>query len=285
MLELFVIGLIAIPLYLMVRFGASSLAWISGRKFRAYRQLAHRYRGRYENRGLSDPPTVSFNYNGSTVRVGLAPPIPGQVLPPRTRVVIRFGRGLPFRLELAPVARAAPPQPPKGTRPVFCGDPDFDRDFIVQANDPDMARNFLSPEVRRAIGGLQRLIQPGGMLLSINPERLLVQIDRNLGVQAEPLAIAVREALIIHDGLISGVTAKLAEGVKVIDFGPTTDVESGAPLCKVCGQLIDEGPRMICGKCKAPFHQDCWEFIGGCSIFGCSGKQGLLRPSTLPTPK
>jgi len=29
-----------------------------------YRQLAAKYRGRYENRGLVDPPTVSFPYNG-----------------------------------------------------------------------------------------------------------------------------------------------------------------------------------------------------------------------------
>ena len=105
MTELLVLALIALPLYLLVRFMAAAAGWMSGRRFRAYRQLAQRYRGRYENRGMSEPPTVSFAYNGSTVRVGLAPPIPGQPSPPRTRVVIRFGRGLPMRLELAPAAR------------------------------------------------------------------------------------------------------------------------------------------------------------------------------------
>ncbi len=284
MMELLVLGLIALPLYLIVRFGASSFAWMTGRRFRAYRQVAQRYRGRYENRGLSEPPTVSFSYNGSMVRIGMAPQIPGQPMPPRTRVVIRFGQGLPFRLELAPIARPAPPQPPKGTRPVRCGDPEFDRSFIVQANDPDMARLFLGAEVRRAIDMLLRLAPAGGMLISISPERLLVQIDRNLAVQAEALETTVREALIVHDGLVAGVTAKLAEGVEVIESGPAVEADSGPPLCKVCGGLIEAGPRMLCGKCKVPHHQDCWEFIGGCSIFGCNGKEGLLRHVGQPQP-
>ena len=276
-MELLLIGLIALPLYLIVRFGPSWIDWLSGRKFRAYRQLAQRYRGGYENRGLSEPPTVNFSYNSSTVRVGLAPPIPGQPLPPRTRIVIRFAKGLPFRLELAPVARPAPPQPPRGTRPILCGDAEFDRAFIVQANDPEMARNFLQPEVRRALGLLQRIAPPGGMLISINPERLLVQVDRNLAVQTDALATAVHQALAIHDALITGVAAKLAEGVEVIDNGPVAAAEAGPPLCKVCGQSIEDAPRMTCTKCKAPHHQDCWEFIGGCSIFGCNGKQAILR--------
>ena len=276
MIELLVLGLIAVPLYLIVRFGARSVAWLSGRRFAAYRRLASRYRGRYESRGMSDPPTVSFAYHGSTVRVGLAPPIPGQPMPPRTRVVIRFGRGLPFRLELAPIARPAPPQPPKGTRPVRSGDPEFDRTFFVQANDPDMARLFLGVEVRRSLATLLRLGPSGGMLISINPERLLVQVDRNLALQADTLETAVREALAILDGLVSGVTAKLSEGVKVLDDGPA-EADAGPPLCKVCGDLIETGPRVLCARCKAPHHQDCWEFIGSCSIFGCNGKEGVFR--------
>ena len=275
MLELIALALFALPLYLLVRFGAATVSWITGRRYRSYRLLAGRYRGRYENRGLSEPPTVSFPYNGSTVRVGLAPPVPGQPAPPRTRVVIRFGKGLPFRMELAPVSRPAPPQPPRGTRPVRTADPEFDRGFSVQANDPDMARDFLKGDVRRSVGLIQRLGPPGGMLLSVNPERMLVQVDRNLGTQYEALSTAVREALVIHDDLVAGVAAKLAEGVDVIASGPPAAEDAGPPLCKVCGQLIEAGPRTLCARCKAPHHRDCWEFIGGCSIFGCNGKEGM----------
>ncbi len=119
-------------------------------------------------------------------------------------MVARFRNGLPFRLELAPLTRPAPAQPPKGTRLVRIGDQEFDRGFVVQANDPEMAVEFLSAAVRWSIGNLQRIAPPGGMLISINPERLLLQIDRNLGLQTESLTYAVQQTLLIHDGLQAG---------------------------------------------------------------------------------
>lgn len=269
-----VIGLVVLLVYLAIRLTAASSAWLAGKRFRAYRMLAARYHGRYENRGLSDPPTVSFGYNGSNVRVGLAPLVPGQALGPRTRVVARFRTGLPFRLELAPAARPAPPQPPKGTRLVRAGEPEFDRTFVVQANDAEMARAFLSPDVRQSVSNLQRLAPPSGMLLSINPERMLVQVDRNLAQQPETLLHAVREALAVHDGLQSGVASRVNQGIQIVTAGAARADDLGPPICKVCGEVID-APAVVCVVCQTPHHRDCWEFVGSCSIYGCNGRQSV----------
>jgi hypothetical protein len=273
-MELVVLGLIILLIYAFIRVLASFSTWMTGARYRAYRQLAHRFNGRYESRGISDPPTVSFSYQGTTVRVGLAPTIPGQPPNPRTRVVARFRRGIPFRLELAPVARPAPAQSPKGTRLVKTGDLEFDRGFVVQANDAEMARDFLSPQVRWAIGNLQRLVHLGGMLVSINPERLLVQIDRNLGHNTEALIHAVTEALAIHDGLQLGVRRRMTEGISIVDTPGLVDEDSGPPVCKVCGEPIDGGPVILCASCRTPHHRDCWEYVGACSIYGCGSKVG-----------
>ena len=132
-MEWIVLGALALLLYFVIRFGAMAGSWLAGSRYRAYRQLATRYHGKYESRGLADPPTVSFTYNGSNVRVGLAPNVSGQSHGPRTRVVARFRQGLPIRLELAPRARPSPMQAPKGTRLVRLGDPEFDQGYIVQA--------------------------------------------------------------------------------------------------------------------------------------------------------
>ena len=264
--------LFALICYGVIRTSVKLVGWLSGSRFRAYRHLAARYQGKYENRGMSDPPTVSFTHNGSTVRVGLAPQFPGQPTFPRTRVVARFARGLPFRMELSPVARASPAQPPKGTRPVRVGDAEFDRAFLVQANDPDMARDFLTAPVRWAMASLLRLGPPGGMLVSINPERMLVQVDRNLGLSIDLLDQGVQEALTIHDGLQSGVASRLGEGVDIVAAGPASSEDSGPPLCKVCGETITDTPKVFCSTCRTPHHRDCWEFIGTCSVFGCKGK-------------
>jgi hypothetical protein len=275
-MELLVVGLIVLAFYIFIRLLSNLGAWMSGARYRAYRQLAARYRGRYESRGLSESPTVSFTHNGATVRVGLAPTIagqPGQI--PRTRVVARFQKGIPFRLELAPTVRPAPPQPPKGTRPLKIGDPEFDRGFVVQANDLEMARDFLSTPIRAAITNLHQAVHPGGMLVSINPERMLVQIDRNLGLNSEALAWSVGEALVLHDGLIEQVTHRVSQGIDIVDDPDEWEEDIGPPTCKVCGEPIEDCEVVLCSVCNTPHHRDCWEYVGACSIYGCNGTVGV----------
>ena len=157
------------------------------------------------------------------------------------------------------------------------GDADFDRGYVVQANDAEMARDFLSPQVRWAIANLQRLVHPGGMLVSINPERLLVQIDRNLGQNAEALIQVVSESLEIHDGLQVGVSRRMTEGIAIVDRPDLDAEDDGPPICKVCGSLIDGGPVVVCSSCRTPHHRDCWEYVGACSIYGCGCK--LAEPA------
>jgi len=275
-MQLLIIGLVVLFVYLFIRLLANFSAWMNGARYRAYRHLANRYGGRYESRGLSESPTVSFTYSGATVRVGLAPTIagqPGQI--PRTRVVVRFRHGIPFRLELAPVVRPAPPQAPKGTRVVKVGDPEFDRSFVVQANDVEMTRDFLCPAVRVAITNLHRSVHPGGMLVSINPERMLVQIDRNLGVKAESLAWVVHQSLILHDALIQGVSRRMKQGIAIVDDPDAWLEDTGPPICKVCGEPISDSEVIVCAACNTPHHRDCWEYVGACSIYGCNGKVGV----------
>ena len=238
--------------------------------------LAARYRGKYESRGLSEPPTVSFTHGGSTVRVGLAPTIagqPGEI--PRTRVVARFQPRHPVPHGAGSDRPPAPPQAPKGTRPVKLGDPEFDRDFVVQANDLEMTRDFLGPAVRGAIANLHRSVHPGGMLVSINPERMLVQIDRNLGSNSESLAWAVQETLVLHDALIEGVSRRMKQGIDIVDEPDSLDEDTGPPICKVCGEPISGGVVVVCAACNTPHHRDCWDYVGACSIYGCNGKVGV----------
>ncbi len=273
---LVVLGLVVLAIYVVIRLMTNLSAWITGARYRAYRQVAARYRGRYETRGLSDPPTVSFTHNGATVRVGLAPTIqgqPGQI--PRTRVVARFGQGIPFRMELAPTARPAPPQSPRATRLVTTGDREFDNGYVVRANDVEMSRDFLNSTIRSTVAGFQQLVHRGGMLISINPERMLVQVDRNLGTSTEHLAWVVEQALVLHDRLIEAVTRRMGEGVAIVEAAESWQEDQGAPTCKVCGEPIDESEIIVCASCNTPHHRDCWEYIGACSIYGCNGKVGV----------
>ena len=47
--------------------------------------------------------------------------------------------------------------------------------------------------------------------------------------------------------------------------------------CPVCATIIKEEPR-LCERCETPHHQDCWDYAGGCALFGCRpGKRALVR--------
>lgn len=39
--------------------------------------------------------------------------------------------------------------------------------------------------------------------------------------------------------------------------------------CQVCGTSPDPQETVLCDRCGAPHHAECWEYNGGCAIFGC----------------
>ena len=276
-MQTMIIGLIFLFVYLLVRLFSKFGAWISGTRFRAYRQLAVRYKGRYESRGLSDSPTVTFIHNGSTVRVGLAPTIVGQPEQfPRTRVVARFARGIPFRLELAPAARPAPHQPPKGTWLVKLGDPEFDRGFVVWTNDNDIACDFLSPTARRVVSTLQNGVHAGGMLVSVNPERHARtdrpqpgSENRSPGLGGPERARASR--LTDRRGIRGGSPKASRSSTRRMTPGTRRKAPPSArsAASRYPGELWSS--VLVCGT---PHHRECWVYVGACSIYGCDGKVG-----------
>lgn len=48
-------------------------------------------------------------------------------------------------------------------------------------------------------------------------------------------------------------------------------VERQAGRCPVCATDISGLQPRRCDHCQAEHHQDCWDYYGGCAIFGCSG--------------
>jgi hypothetical protein len=47
-------------------------------------------------------------------------------------------------------------------------------------------------------------------------------------------------------------------------------------VCPVCAcSLDDDAELQVCDTCETPHHKDCWDYTGGCAIFGC--RKGVLR--------
>lgn len=45
--------------------------------------------------------------------------------------------------------------------------------------------------------------------------------------------------------------------------------------CPVCGEAVDPATAIACTDCSSPHHPDCWEYQGGCSMFGCGSQESL----------
>jgi hypothetical protein len=49
--------------------------------------------------------------------------------------------------------------------------------------------------------------------------------------------------------------------------------------CPICACTVtDDEKQHICETCGTPHHMDCWEYAGGCAIFGC--RKGIIRQTT-----
>ena len=67
----------------------------------------------------------------------------------------------------------------------------------------------------------------------------------------------------------------MSQGIEIVDQPDAWEEDAGPPICKVCGEPIDEGEIIVCASCNTPHHRDCWEYVGACSIYGCNGKVGV----------
>ncbi len=52
------------------------------------------------------------------------------------------------------------------------------------------------------------------------------------------------------------------------------------PRCQICGDDIKEDDCVYCSCCHTPHHNDCWQYVGHCSVFACGS---LTNSSSRPT--
>lgn len=67
----------------------------------------------------------------------------------------------------------------------------------------------------------------------------------------------------LHDLL----AAESSAGITFL--GPHRSAAGSEVHCQVCGIAIDAGEITRCSRCGAPHHTDCWNYNGGCAIYGC----------------
>ena len=66
------------------------------------------------------------------------------------------------------------------------------------------------------------------------------------------------------DSLVGLPTRRVGE----IAAGRAPALEMAGAMCQICGQGL-EVRVVFCEGCVTPHHRECWEYLGGCSTFGC----------------
>ena len=56
-------------------------------------------------------------------------------------------------------------------------------------------------------------------------------------------------------------------------------IASENAVCMICGEAVVER-RVQCRRCQTPHHQECWEYLGQCSTYGCGGTKWNLGRKT-----
>ena len=183
----------------------------------------------------------------------------------------------------------------------------FDARYILKSNDHQALESFLDQPCRDAIDAVYFLFSDHDVHVHLTSDRILVKRRRLVSDEGE-LDLFFAQALRIFDGAlrclgalhqlppqtdgagirflgsepVRGVTAGPATGAGEVTFLPDSEgihFEGQEPsalppakTCPVCGDELKGRIIVACGSCDARHHQDCWEFNGSCSTYGCRSR-------------
>ncbi len=142
--------------------------------------------------------------------------------------------------------------------------PDFDAGFeCVVAPSPDPMPP-LPATLWTAFLALASCTAPAAPLLDVGRGRAVALLPNVNAFAPEALLDAVAASCRLLQTLFAACGLP-HPGTQ--ESGPASD--SGAGTCQICGGEL-AGERHRCPECRTPHHRECWEYLGGCSTYGCA---------------
>lgn len=233
-----------------------------------YRQVAAQFRGRAIDGGMFGRPTLSFEHHGVSVQIDIYS-TGGKNARYYTQVHVPWPDAR-TRCEVYPERFSSRLGKLLGMTDLEIGSPDFDREFIITGNSVEAVREVLTPDVQRAIVGLRRLSAApfsigDDIYVSISGGKMLVK--KHGYIREEALLVRyIESALDLYDRALGH------NGAGIEFIGEAKPSEPAEVVCQICGEGITQ-EMVHCRRCKTPHHEDCWQYFGGCSTFGCGEKR------------
>jgi len=233
---------------------------------RAYQRFAETRNGELHNRQLFQSPKVSFTHRGARALLSIYEPGDSTGLL-HTQLTYTVPDGWPYRLEVFPQRR--PDEGVSTANDIRIGDDEFDRRYVVKANDATFAREYLDGAARQVLEDLRNLLGNDRILVSLNSSRLMVRKE-SVVADADDLSMFADLACRLQDRI--ELFWQRASGIEILDE-PAAAADGSSPTCQICGSEIGPEVRVNCRRCGTPHHKDCWEFNGQCSTYACGEKR------------
>ena len=247
--------------------------WLDFR--RALSQVAASRNGRVLRGMREELPRVVFHDDTTTVVVEVS----------RAEAPIRYYIGVrlvwpdaALRLEVLPRSLSGRLRKMLGMNRFSSGDREWDSEWTVLASDVPKARQFLSPEVRQWLAALALPQAMGETYLRIASGELLLRQEYihaiAPGATPPPSSVHTADRKAVDDLITAAwrsTRSRCASRLRASRSPTKSRSTPAAPNCLVCGEAIN-GSEVMCQSCRTPHHRDCWHYVGGCSVFGCGGK-------------
>lgn len=236
---------------------------------RVYYSLAPTWQARVKKGDLFQRPAMIFSYQGMPVTVDTFSTRRNNAHREYTRLRMPW-RDYRLRMTVHPEQTLESIGKLLGMQDIRIGSPHFDAVYIIAGNnEPEICR-ILTPAVQQIIETLRGL--PG------QARGLYSSIDIYVKVMAGDFEVKkpgrITDPAVLHQ-FISLCLALYeqswpqGEGIEFLETATLRENPGAeAPVCQVCGEAIVATP-VFCRSCKTPHHQDCWEYNGVCSTYGC----------------
>lgn len=236
----------------------------------AFAAVARDLDGQLHDRAPSDSPKVSFVHRTSRALLSLYEARQASRL--YTQTTFTIPPGWRHRLEIFPQRFLDEEGGGGDPGDVRIGDEEFDRRFVVRTDDQDFAREYLDSAARGWIERLRGLAGNEGILVSLNPARLLIRKPA-VFAETEVLRAFVDLSRLLFDRIYDRWQKE--SGIEILEG---TAPESSVSVCQVCGAGLEDRSVVFCRSCRTPHHDECWNYNGGCSTFACGEKTFVKKP-------
>jgi len=239
------------------------------RRDRVYEEIAARWSGKSISGGYFGRPVMRFTVAGVSAKLDTYS-TGGEH--PKVYTQLQFGwLDGQLRCEVYPEKYLHRVGKMLGMTDIQIGSDDFDPRYIINGNSDETIRQLLSFEVQHAIDALRGFLGNDDINVSVRGGQLLIRKLSEIG-NVPTLDRFVRLGIRLYEA----ASNTNAEGIDFVAGDKSEgSLSLNSAVCQVCGDGVAVD-AVFCRSCKTPHHQDCWEYYGRCSTYGCGQEKYLV---------